>query len=476
MVIILINKEIYTMKKKSNLLIIISDELRRDALSIYGDTNACTPNIDALAESGVRFNNACSTYPVCVPFRYSLMTGQYAHRCMVPTLGWRMSPAERTLADEFNDAGYQTAYFGKWHLYGGQINIPGYSAVEEGSKPVPRTHQGRWQYWRGFDLRNSFFDTNYFINDDPTPHKINGYQTDGLADLTIDFIKNKRDKSKPFCCVLSVEPPHPPYEAPKELEEKWLSRDIDLPPNFMKKTEDSNLANHGHSRIDKAGREQAIKERKLYYAMIENLDVNTGRVTQALKDAGVYDNTFIIFMSDHGELGGSHHINYKQLPYEESVGIPLIISGPEVSPMQVDTPVCTEDLFPTILGLPGVAHRDEIHGCDLSALINGEAKEVDRPGVLLQFIWEPRRDAALYKQIWRGFRSQRYKYTVLGDIEQGLKPWQFFDLKKDPYELKNLINSPGHEEFITQHQKWMQTRMIEVGDDEVSLLNSSLKL
>ena len=453
------------MSKQANILIILSDQLRRDVLSVYGDTNLQTPNIDALAESGVRFNNACSTYPLCIPFRYTLMTGQCAHRCLIPTLGWRMSPAERTLADEFNDAGYQTAYFGKWHLYGGQVGIPGYGAKEEGSKPVPRTHQGRWQYWRGFDLRNSHFDTNYFIDDDPVPHKINGYQSDGLSDLTIDFIKDKRDKSKPFCCVLSVEAPHPPYEAPKEIEEKWLARDIDLSPNFMKDPQDWEQAFSGNTRVDKESRESIIKMQKIYYAMVENLDSNVGRVTQALKDSGVYENTIIIFMSDHGNLIGSHHLINKQRPYEESIGVPLIISGPGIVHKQINAPTCSEDLFPTILGLAGVSSRDATPGCDLSAFRNP-----DRPGVLLQLVWEPRAGTAFYQQIWRGFRSQCYKYTVLGDIEQGLKPWQFFDLENDPHELNNLINNTKYEELISQHHEWMKARMLEVGDDDVRLL------
>lgn len=456
--------------QKPNILIILSDQLRRDALSVYGDTNFQTPNIDSLAASGVRFNNTCSTYPLCVPFRYTLMTGQYAHRCMIPALGWRMSPAERTLADEFNDAGYQTAYFGKWHLYGGQIGIPGYGAKEEGYKPVPRSHQGRWQYWRGFELRNAPFDTNYFIDDDPTPHKIDGYQTDGLSDLAIDFIKNKRDKSKPFCSVLSVEPPHPPFEAPKELEDKWLSRDIKLPPNFMVDPKDSNYVTSGYSLKNEDSREQVIKNRKLYYAMVENLDNNVGRVVQALKDNGVFDNTIIMFMADHGEHGGAHCLADKQFPYEESIGIPLIISGPGISPEQVDVPICTEDLFPTILGLVNVPHRDEILGCDLSALTKDKTKAPDRPGVLLEFVWEPREATAFYKQIWRGFRSQSYKYTVLGDLEQGLKPWQFFDLKNDPYEIKNLISDPDYKDLIAQHHEWMKARMIEAGDGEAGLL------
>ena len=103
---------------RPNIIVILSDQLRRDALGAYGDRNVRTPHIDALAEGGTRFANACSTYPICVPFRFSLMTGQYAHSRLVPGIEWRMSPAERTLADEFNDAGYETVYLGKWHLYG----------------------------------------------------------------------------------------------------------------------------------------------------------------------------------------------------------------------------------------------------------------------------------------------------------------------------------------------------------------------
>lgn len=458
------------MISKPNILIIISDQLRRDALGLYGDQNICTPNIDALANSGIQFNNACSTYPLCVPFRFTLMTGQPAHTRMIPTLGWRMSPAERTLADEFNEAGYETAYFGKWHLYGGQVGVPGFSAEEEGSKPVPRSHQGRWKYWRGFDVRNAPFDTNYFVDDDPTPHKINGYQTDGLTDLLIEYISNERIESKPFCCVLSVEPPHNPFEAPKELEEKWLAKEIGLPPNFMKKTNDTINSNTGYSSVKDDAKEQTIINRKLYYAMIENLDSNVGRVIQVLKETGMYENTIIVFMADHGELGGAHQLIHKQYPYEESIGIPLIISGHSISAMKVNAPVSSEDLFPTIMGLAGLSTPDKVPGCDLSVLINGKAQMPDRPGVLLQFIWEPRKNASLNKKLWRGFRSQYYKLTVLGDIEHGLKPWQFFDLKNDPYELNNLINSPEHKELIEQHYNWMKTQMLEIEDDAVRLV------
>jgi len=121
---------------------------------VLWDANAATPNIDALATSGVRFANACSTYPICVPFRFTLMTGQYAHARQVPGIDWRMAPRERTLADEFNDAGYETIYVGKWHLNGGH-------GSDSGLVPVRREFQGRWNKWFGFELRNRHFETCY---------------------------------------------------------------------------------------------------------------------------------------------------------------------------------------------------------------------------------------------------------------------------------------------------------------------------
>ena len=458
------------MSNKPNILIILSDQLRRDALSVYGDSNIATSHIDELANQGVCFNNACSTYPLCVPFRYSLMTGKHAHTCMIPALGWRMSPSERTLADEFNESGYETCYLGKWHLYGGQINVKGYSGIEENNKPVPRSHQGRWQHWCGFDLRNAPFDTKYYINEDPTPHQIEGYQTDGLFDLAKIFIKDKRDKSKPFCCVVSVEPPHPPYEAPKELEEKWLSQTIKLPPNFMQKDVDRFQADRVKNGAVSFSQKELLRQRKIYYAMIENLDMNIGKIKDFLKKEELFDNTIIVIIADHGEMGGSHFLAEKQYPYEESIGIPFIISGPDIKQNRLDVPVCTEDLFPTLLGLAGLKPSSSCCGNDLSPLIKNNEYNLDRAGILLQFVWEPRRNMPFYKQIWRGFRSQQYKYTVLGDFETGLKPWQFFDLKNDPYEMENLIDNPEYKELINDHRKWMYERMQEIGDDEVKLI------
>ncbi len=452
--------------QKNNLIVILCDQLRRQALGCYGDPNAHTPNLDAMAANGAKFEAACSTFPVCVPFRFTMMTGQYAHTRMVPAIAWRMSPSERTLADEFNDAGYQTSYFGKWHLFGGYYFLPGYSAKHEGLRSVPKLYRGNWQYWRGFELRNSHFDTYYFADDDPAPHKIDGYQTDGLFELSMQYISSERDKSKPFFSVISVEPPHPPFEAPPELEEKWLQKDLVLPENFYMEKIDPQLEEY--SLCKRGTSYDPARNLKIYYAMLENLDQNIGRLMSFLDKNGLCDNTRIMFVSDHGELCGSHGLREKQHPFEESIGIPLLISGPGIpSGTTVTDPVAAEDLFPSLLGLAGLkSDTPNLPGADLTPLVEKTEDKLGRPGVMLEFVWETRMNTGMpyNKFCYRGFRSEHYKYIVAGDLA-GYKPWMFFDIEKDPGEMHNLIDDPGYQNIIACHHRWLYDRMVETDDD-----------
>jgi arylsulfatase A-like enzyme len=444
---------------RPNLILIIADQLRRQALGAYGDPNVSTPHIDALAAAGVRFDNASSTYPVCVPFRFSLMTGEYAHTRFIPSIEWRMSPAERTLADELNDAGYHTALFGKWHLYGNFGHYPGHNVVKASRTPVPRPFQGRFQRFAGFDICNDPWDTYYWNESDPTPHRIDGFQTDGLFDLAIDEIRSRHadDAERPFATVLSVEPPHPIFTAPESYLARWRDRTLMLRDNVELGREYNKRGPHGHDLLD---------DLRVYYAMIENLDDNVGRLVAALRRTGELDNTIIALTADHGELLGSHGLLAKQRPWEESLGIPLIISGAGAAASVVADPVCTEDLFPTLLGLAGTAPRDPKPGRDLSPLVRGGADRIDREGVLLEFVAEMRPGLPYHDQTWRGFRTRRYKYTVLGDAHGG-HPWQFFDLDNDPYEQRNALEDPAYAGEARRHHELLRARLVESHDHYV---------
>lgn len=444
-----------------NILIILTDQLRRGALACHGDPNASTPNLDALAREGVRFDAACSTYPVCVPYRFTFMTGLYPHSRMIPAILWRMSPAERTLADDFNDAGYESIYVGKWHLYGGLG--PGLM-----KRPVPREHQGRWRKWFGFEFRNNYYDTTVFEDDDPTPRPLPSYQTDGLFGIAGDYLA-RRDAGKPFAMVVSVEAPHPPFEAPQAYEKKWLARDITLPPNFMVLTEHDDKVTADWSRPrPPEERDEMIRRRKLYYAMLENLDDNVGRLMARLRETGQDKNTIIVFTSDHGEFGGSHSLQEKQYAFEESTGVPLLVWGPGIPAGRVVAdPVCTEDLFPTFLGLAGLRPqtKEPLYGTDLAPRIRGTAGPLERPGVMLEFVSEIRPGVTFYQRGYRAFRSERYKYVAFGGGPGGMTPWQFFDLQADPDELHNRVNDPACAALLRQHHGWLRDRMIETGDD-----------
>ncbi len=454
-----------------NIIVILSDQLRRDALGVYGDRNVRTPHIDRLAEGGTRFTNACSTYPICVPFRFSLMTGQYAHTRFVPGIEWRMSPAERTLADEFNDAGYETVYLGKWHLYGDPWHVKDDAPPPDPDRKinlirVPRAHQGLFQKWYGFEMRNDPLDTYYFEDDDPTPRPLRGYQTDALFDLAMGHIA-ARDASRPFFAIVSVEPPHPPYVAPPPYEQRWKDRELILPPNFMVPFDIAPIGDLYHGAFARTHRREAIlAQRRLYYAMIENLDDNVGRLTAFLAARSLADNTLIVFIGDHGNLQGCHGLMGKQFPFEESVGIPLIVSragADSPAGKTIDAPTHTEDLFPTLLGLAGLRPRAAVPGADLSPLVRGEADDLDREGVLLEFVDETRRGAAFHERLWRAFRSRRYKYIALGG-PSGARPWQFFDLRLDPYELTNRLDDPACADEVRRHHALLREAILSTGD------------
>ncbi len=439
----------------------MSDQLRRQVHGCYGDPNVSTPNVDRLAAEGVRFDNACSTYPICVPFRFTFMTGHYAHSRVIPGIHYRMSPAERTLADEFNDADYRTIYVGKWHLDGNTAGA------------VPRERQGRWQRWIGHEHQTGrpnpdgrghmHRDIALFDSRDNAWRRTNGYSTDCVVDETMQAIRDERRDGQPFCCVCSVLPPHPPLDPPDALMTDWRERPLELPPNIEFEARDYPevsgdwLRGFDQEHIDFRWR--------AYYAMVENIDWNVGRLRQFLEDEGLAENTIVIYVSDHGELAGCHGLCGKQFPFEESVGIPLIVHDPRhIGGRVVDEPVATEDLFPTILGLGGLRPRDDLHGCDLTPLMRGECDSLQRPGVLLEFVRDDRPSHAFFNQGWRGIRTRE---TVYLDIDG--RPWMFFDLKNDPHQMRNLVDSPENRDAMLQHRTWLQ-QLIDETDDHYELL------
>ena len=459
--------------QRPNVLIILADQLRRSALSCHGDANIQTPNIDALAQRGVRFSNACSTYPICVPFRFTFMTGQTAHSRQISSIGDRMSPAERTLADEFNEVGYHTCYFGKWHLDGGRGGyVPWGGGVTGISRPIPRSRQGRWQRWmvdagKGPGTRDHFH--HYYFDQDGSARQIPGYQTDVIFQAAMDHLGQSRPADKPFCCVVSFSPPHHPYAAPPEYEALWAGRDLTLPGNFLAEADyPIPVPDWGESAWPR-DRETILQRLRSYYAMIQNADDNVGRMMDFLRESGLADDTVVVLTSDHGEMGGALGlpIQAKSYPFDESVGIPLILADPRAVATAGTVrpePTCTEDLFPTICGLAGIEPADELPGTNLAPLARGQVDRLDRPGVMLEVVHDCRRGFTFHQQYYRAFRSQRYLYAVLGE-GPGADPWLLIDRQRDPGQLHNCLGDPAYRDVAATHHKWLRDEMIRLEDD-----------
>lgn len=435
------------MTAQPNVIWIFGDQHRAQALGCEGDPNVQTPVLDGMAASGVRFTNAVSGCPWCTPFRGSLLTSRYIHHCVQRT-PQRMDPELPVVTDVLNEHGYLTAYFGKWHLGGANRMIH-----------VPREERGRFDIWLAYENNNAQYDCWIHGHDldgrddaEPLTERLEQYETDALTDRLIDFIRRYRD-AQPFFAVLSVQPPHDPHVAPPEYAARHAPEDIVLRPNvpdIPRITE--------RSRLDLAG----------YYAQIENLDWNVGRVLAALQEEGLDENTHVMFFSDHGDMHGSHGYVRKSSPWEEAVRIPFIVlpawgppAGGQRTAAETDVPLNHVDIAPTTLGLCGLDVPGWMEGTDLSHLIlPGRVAPAEEPdSAFLQHSYRKRFDCL--NRVWRGVRTRDgWKYVCL----EG-QPLMMFNLNEDPYELANVAFLDSFNDKGAELQARLARWIDETGDD-----------
>jgi arylsulfatase A-like enzyme len=412
-----------------NVIWIFGDQHRAQALSCNGDPNCSTPHLDTLSAQGVNITGALSGFPLCCPFRGSLLTGRYPHHC-VPGHEYPLPKGQPTLAKVFNEAGYHTAYFGKWHLSGWH-EADGRSAMYI----TPPDMRGEFQNWLGYDNNNSQYDcwVHGGADKDAFHYRLPGYETDELTNLLIRYIQERTEAKKdghpkPFFAALSVQPPHNPYVAPPE----WMARHnparLELRPNVP------NV---------RSIQERCRRELAGYYAMIENLDWNVGRIRKALDDAGMSFDTHILFFSDHGDMHGSHGQFLKMTPHEESIRIPFLIGG--MTPHgyggfrtgRYPIPLNHVDIAPTTLGLCGLKKPDWMEGTDYSHYrLGGKPKAGEPDSAYLQSV-VPTRHADSVDKPTRGIVTRDgWKYACFDGVS-----FLMFDLNEDPYEQVNLAHN-----------------------------------
>lgn len=434
------------MEQRKNVIWIVTDQQRAETLSINGSKNSSTPHLDSLARTGVNFTNAVSGCPLCCPFRGSMLTGIYPHKC-VPGHEYQMSPEQKTIADVFHEQGYDTFYLGKWHLDGAKE-----AEERAGTHIVPRDRRGGFASWLGYENNNAQYDCylhGHKGEKEVEIFRLPGYETDAMTDIFLEYLKNQSRKEQPFFAVLSVQPPHDPYVAPAGTQRNHTPSNI----NFRKNVPDVSYI-----------REQAGKELAGYYAMVENIDENVGRIVDVLNDTGLMENTHIMFFSDHGDMHGSHGQFRKTIPYQEAVNVPFIISGEKRAAHvvgrkagNVDNILINHvDIAPTTLGLCGIPVPEWMEGTDYSAVRLLDKEKSQYPdSAYLQSVIPTHHNDSINKP-WRGIiTTDGYKYVCLEGMD-----YMLYNLKEDPYEQVNLAHNDQYKELRQRLNKklgeWIQ--------------------
>lgn len=420
-----------------NIIFYFTDQQRADTCGCFGQPLDITPNLDKLAKEGVKFDHAYSPQPVCGPCRALFQTGRYATETGCFRNNIMLPAGVKTLANYIEEAGYETAYIGKWHLASdGELEKA--PTVDHTITAIPKELRGGYTgFWRTADVLEftSHGYDGYVFDENNNRRDFTGYRADCITDFALEFF-DVRDKEKPFFMTVSqIEPhhqnDHKHYEGPDGSKEKY--KDYVLPEDLA--------ALEGDYR----------EEYPDYLGQCASLDENLGRLIKRLKDEGIYENTVIIFAADHGShfktRNKDSHLNgyddYKRSCHEACLRVPLVIAGgPYKGGVAVEELVSTESLPKTILALAGVDVGDKMIGENLLDVVTGNND--NRPNEIYAQISESR--------IGRVVRTADYKYAVYAPGVNGgeaaaadLYADDFlYDLKKDPNELHNLIQDEAY--------------------------------
>ena len=427
--------------RRPNVVFVFADQMRSQVLGCYGNRQVATPNLDRLAGEGARFDNAISTWPVCSPYRAMLLTGRYPMANGTVTNDTAPKDALPTIATVCKANGYDTGYIGKWHL---EWNRDAY---------VPRDRRRGFEYWAVRNCSHQYFDS-FFCGDTADHVPLPGYEPEGQTRLAAEYIRAHR--RKPFCLFLSWGPPHDPYKAPDTHMRRFSPADIGLRANVGEKGLVSRLLS---ANPVKPGTAQAkrraqwrrtleddflLKQRCLqgYYASTTALDDCMGALMAAIDEAGLRDDTILVFSSDHGDMLGSHRMVSKQMPLEESISIPFILRYPRrVRPGTVtDALLGPMDVMPTLLGLAGLPCPPGLDGIDLAEAAMGGSSDQREALLIMKLLPGGNPWIANGVTEWRGVRTKQHTYTRL----LGRGPWVLFDNLRDPYQLDNLVGRAEH--------------------------------
>jgi arylsulfatase A-like enzyme len=448
---------------RPNILFIMSDDHATQAIGAYGGRLAKlnpTPNIDALARQGMRFDRVFCNNSICTPSRASIMTGQYPQSNGVLDLEGHLPPERQLLPIEMKKAGYETAMIGKWHL---------------DQEPAA------FDYYCVLPGQGKYHDPDFLIRGNkPWPRNVitmeGKHSSDAITDLSLEWLSSKRDRNKPFFLMHHFKAPHDMFENAKRYDEYLEDVEIPEPDNLFSPPAGSEASKGMGSGVGrthapwnlarklgvpdlpndrdyaKAGYQTYLKR---YLRCVKGVDDNIQRLIDYLKETGELDNTIIIYTSDQGVFLGEHDLMDKRWMYEESSRMPFIVYAPKrlQSGAINDWLINNADFAPTILELAGIQKTpDDMQGRSFADALVGGAKPAD---------WR----TSLYYRYWMhlahslavpahfGLRDERYKLIFFYgcDLEgENRTPaaWEFYDLEKDPHEMQNEYSNPEYAEII----------------------------
>jgi len=421
--------------RKPNILFVLADQWREQAFGFAGDPNVKTPNFDALASVSVRCLNAVSGMPVCSPMRASMLTGQrpLTHGVFINDVP--LNPSAVTIGKVLRDAGYDTGFIGKWHVDGhGRMSF------------IPRERRQGFDYWKVLECTHNYTDS-VFYGDTSEQLHWSGYDAIDQTHDAEQYLRDHAKSDKPFVLFMAWGPPHDPYlTAPEKYRAMYHPQDLVLRAN-----------------VPEAMAEPMRKNLAGYYAHCTALDDCLGELRATLKETGLDENTILVFSADHGDMLGSQGLMKKQKPFDEAARVPLLYHWPRVfgdKPRELDAPMNSEDLMPTLLGLVGVPIPKSVEGLDYSAYLRGGPNPGDGATVLLCATpfgeWERRRGGKEYRAV----RTTRYTYVR--DLDG---PWLLFDNAEDPLQMHNLVGDAVHAALQAELETLLQRKLREAHDE-----------
>jgi len=429
------------MSSPPNIIYIFSDEWRAQATGYNQDPNCETPVLDSFARQSQQVTHAVSGCSVCCPYRASLLTGQYPLTHGVFINDVELNPDCHSIARAFGDQGYHTAWIGKWHVYGSPDG-----KNERRAKPVPRSHQMGFDEWMGFECTHNYLQSGYFHNENPTLQPWGDYDAFAQSRAAVDYMKDRAETENPFLLMLSWGPPHFPLNnAPEKYQQLYANRDIKLREN-----------------VPEPFRELAVSELRGYYAHIAALDHALEIVLTGIQDAGLAENTLVVFTSDHGDMRQSQGLATKCFPWDESIRVPFLLHDPRHPehagtsiPLLIDAP----DIMPTLLGLCDFDIPESVEGKSYAQELSGIREPDPDDAAFLNMSAEFTEIQYNEMCAYRGIRTRRYTY-----VRNTEGPWLLYDNQTDPYQKNNLIEDPDAVELQARMEHRLQQMLLDRKD------------